>query len=178
MTFEWDPIKAKANLWKHGVSFEEASVALLDPFSKTALDWRPDVSKRFMKKVRHDLDDTLRAEYRRSDFGEMIQGKHATAQIEFAELVRLLLACIGEDEGLKFINHSSERQLAGHRPGDWSYQIDDANQITLRYWINELGSVEERISNTGCITTPEERLELQNLLVKHVRSLKAKVRAL
>ena len=38
MTFEWDPIKAKANLWKHGVSFEEASTALLDPLSKTALD--------------------------------------------------------------------------------------------------------------------------------------------
>jgi uncharacterized protein len=38
MTFEWDPTKAKANLWKHGVSFEEASTALLDPLSKTALD--------------------------------------------------------------------------------------------------------------------------------------------
>ena len=38
MTFEWDPLKAKENLWKHGVSFEEASTALLDPLSKTALD--------------------------------------------------------------------------------------------------------------------------------------------
>ena len=38
MTFKWDPIKAKANLWKHGVSFEEASTALLDPLSKTGLD--------------------------------------------------------------------------------------------------------------------------------------------
>ena len=38
MTFEWDPIKAKLNVWKHGVSFEEASTALLDPLSKTALD--------------------------------------------------------------------------------------------------------------------------------------------
>jgi uncharacterized DUF497 family protein len=38
MTFKWDPIKAKANLWKHGVSFEEATTALLDPLSKTALD--------------------------------------------------------------------------------------------------------------------------------------------
>jgi uncharacterized protein len=38
MTFEWDPIKAKSNLWKHGVSFEEASTALLDPLSKTDLD--------------------------------------------------------------------------------------------------------------------------------------------
>ena len=38
MTFEWDPLKAKSNLWKHGVSFEEASTALLDPLSKTDLD--------------------------------------------------------------------------------------------------------------------------------------------
>lgn len=38
MTFDWDPFKAKSNLWKHRVSFEEASTALLDPLSKTALD--------------------------------------------------------------------------------------------------------------------------------------------
>jgi uncharacterized protein len=38
MTFEWDPIKAKSNLFKHRVSFEEASTALLDPLSKTGLD--------------------------------------------------------------------------------------------------------------------------------------------
>lgn len=38
MKFDWDPIKEKLNLWKHGVSFEEASTALLDPLSKTDLD--------------------------------------------------------------------------------------------------------------------------------------------
>ena len=38
MTFEWDPIKAKSNLFRHRVSFEEASTALLDRLSKTALD--------------------------------------------------------------------------------------------------------------------------------------------
>ena len=38
MTFDWYPIKAKANLRKHRVSFEEASTALLDPLSKTDLD--------------------------------------------------------------------------------------------------------------------------------------------
>jgi uncharacterized DUF497 family protein len=42
MTFEWDSFKAKSNLWKHGVSFEEASTALLDPLSKT--DFDPDHS--------------------------------------------------------------------------------------------------------------------------------------
>ena len=38
MTFDWDPIKAKLNLWKHGVSFEEASTVLFDRLSKTDLD--------------------------------------------------------------------------------------------------------------------------------------------
>ena len=38
MTFDWDPIKAKLNIWKHRVSFEEAITALLDPLSKTDSD--------------------------------------------------------------------------------------------------------------------------------------------
>jgi uncharacterized DUF497 family protein len=42
MTFEWNPFKAKSNLWKHRVSFEEAVTALLDPLSKT--DFDPDHS--------------------------------------------------------------------------------------------------------------------------------------
>ena len=122
-----------------------------------------------MNNIKHELDDSLRPEYRRSDFGEMIQGKHATTQIEFSELVRILLTCIGEDEGLKFVSHS----LAGHMPGDWTYEINDANQITLRYWTTELGSIEETISSPCCITTADERAELQNLLLIHVRTLKA-----
>lgn len=35
MQFEWDPKKAKNNLKKHGVSFDEAVTALYDPFSAT-----------------------------------------------------------------------------------------------------------------------------------------------
>ena len=31
MDIEWDPAKAASNLKKHGISFEEASTALLDP---------------------------------------------------------------------------------------------------------------------------------------------------
>ena len=38
MHFEWDPEKARANLAKHGVSFEEAMGAFLDPLSVTILD--------------------------------------------------------------------------------------------------------------------------------------------
>ena len=31
MSLEWDPQKAESNLEKHGISFEEAASALLDP---------------------------------------------------------------------------------------------------------------------------------------------------
>lgn len=55
--------------------------------------------------LRQNLDDSLRAEYQRSDFGEMVRGKYAAAQPPFAEMVYLLLACLGEDEGLKFLHH-------------------------------------------------------------------------
>jgi len=33
--FEWDEKKAKSNIRKHGVSFEEAAEAFLDPFYKS-----------------------------------------------------------------------------------------------------------------------------------------------
>jgi uncharacterized protein len=36
--FEWDGKKARANLRKHGVSFQEASTALRDPLSATGRD--------------------------------------------------------------------------------------------------------------------------------------------
>jgi uncharacterized protein len=43
MKIEWDPRKAKSNLKKHGVSFEEESTALSDPMAATGAD--PDHSK-------------------------------------------------------------------------------------------------------------------------------------
>lgn len=49
MQFEWDPIKAEANLLKHGVSFEEAKTVFDDLFSIELFD--PDHSdseKRFL----------------------------------------------------------------------------------------------------------------------------------
>ena len=42
MRFEWDPEKAKRNLKKHGVSFDEAVTAFYDPLSATFDD--PDQS--------------------------------------------------------------------------------------------------------------------------------------
>ena len=38
MNIEWDPKKAKSNLKKHGVSFEEAATALGDPMAATGTD--------------------------------------------------------------------------------------------------------------------------------------------
>ena len=38
LSFEWDEAKAKSNLAKHGVSFEEASTVFGDPLSLTIPD--------------------------------------------------------------------------------------------------------------------------------------------
>jgi uncharacterized DUF497 family protein len=38
LNFEWDEEKAKANLKKHRVSFEEATTIFIDPFSITIPD--------------------------------------------------------------------------------------------------------------------------------------------
>jgi uncharacterized DUF497 family protein len=38
MKFEWDPEKARSNLRKHKVSFEEAATALRDPMAATGCD--------------------------------------------------------------------------------------------------------------------------------------------
>ena len=38
LTFEWDANKAKSNLAKHGVSFEEAATVFGDPLSTTIPD--------------------------------------------------------------------------------------------------------------------------------------------
>ncbi len=43
MRFEWDPEKARRNVAKHGVAFEEAATAFGDPLSLTILD--PDHSE-------------------------------------------------------------------------------------------------------------------------------------
>ena len=36
--FEWDPIKAKENLRKHGIGFERATELFLDPFAVSLFD--------------------------------------------------------------------------------------------------------------------------------------------
>jgi len=38
LLFEWDPEKARLNVKRHGVSFDEASTAFRDPLSRTIDD--------------------------------------------------------------------------------------------------------------------------------------------
>jgi hypothetical protein len=76
---------------------------------------------------------------------------------------------------MKFIHHSIGNYLAQHKPGEWTYEIDNANQITLRYWLSEFGSVEEAVSNPTSVMTPTDRTELQNALHKGVIGLKTKL---
>ena len=128
-----------------------------------------------MKNLRQNLDDSLRPEYKRSDFGEMIQGKFANTQLEFAELVSLLIASISEEQGVNFIHHSPFNCRAGHKSGEWGYDIDNDNQITLRYWVNEVGNIPERISNPRRITTPQEQSDLYDLIFRHTLVLKSRV---
>jgi len=45
MKIEWDPRKAKSNLKKHGVSFEEAATALSDPMAAAGIDQDHSISE-------------------------------------------------------------------------------------------------------------------------------------
>ena len=128
-----------------------------------------------MKKIDVEREDTLRPEYKRSDFGEIIRGKYATTQVDFHQLVQALLSCISEDEGLRFVHHAVGNYRANHKPGEWTYEIDNGHQITLRYWLSDLGSIEELISNPTCVTTPRDRTELQDALHEGVLGLRTKV---
>lgn len=128
-----------------------------------------------MKNIKADSEDSLRPEYKRSDFGELVPGKYATTQVDFQQLTEALLVCIGEDEGVKFMHHSTGNRLASHKSGDWTYEIDNANQITLRYWLSEFGNIDEALSNPSLVMTPKSRNELQETLLKGVMNLKSKV---
>lgn len=131
-----------------------------------------------MKNIKPDPEDTLRQDYSRSDFGEVVRGKYATTQVGFHQLTEALLTCIAEDESLTFEYHSAGNYFAKHAFGDLTYEIDNANQITLRYWLSEFGSLEEPLINPSVIMNPKDRMELQNALLKGVTSLKAKAATL
>lgn len=128
-----------------------------------------------MRNIKTEIEDSMRANYERSDLGEIVRGKYATTQVDFSELTALLLAVIGEDDGIKFIHQSVGNIPADHQLGDWTYEMDNANQITLRYWLNSLGNISEEISNPSCVMTPKEKSELQNALSEGVSRLRVQV---
>ena len=66
LTFEWDPRKARSNLARHGVGFEEASTVFGDPLSLTIPD--PDhstVEDRFLFSIETHSLPTLTRSYPR-----------------------------------------------------------------------------------------------------------------
>lgn len=129
-----------------------------------------------MKNVKQEFDDSLRPEYRRSDLGELIQGKFADARMDFNDVVGLSLSCIGEEEDVHFVPRSNH--LSDRKKGDWTYEVDNASQITLRYWLSEFENLQEPVLNSPCVTNAQDRSKLQNLLLSHLHSLKARVMAL
>ncbi len=76
MRIEWDPIKAKYNLKKHGVPFEEAATALGDPMAVTGSD--PD----------HSLYEERYVTFGVSEKGRLIVVSHT----EEGETIRIISA--------------------------------------------------------------------------------------
>ncbi len=76
MQFEWDPKKAKENLRKHGISFDEAVTAFYDPLSATFDD--PD----------HSLDEQRYITIGFSSKGHLLLVAHA----ERGENIRIISA--------------------------------------------------------------------------------------
>ena len=143
------------------------------PFGSSAPDRRHNTREKSMKNIKSKTNDLLRPEYKRSDFGEFVRGP--VTQVEFAERVSLLLSCLGEDEGIRFEHHSAGNYLTQRRIGEWTYEIDNANQITLRYWLGSRETLYEHLANPPCVITVEDNIKLQNALIDGVKALKAKV---
>lgn len=76
MKFEWDPRKAKSNLRKHKVSFEEASTALSDSMAATGAD--PD----------HSISDDRFVTFGVSERGRLL----VVAHTDEGETIRIISA--------------------------------------------------------------------------------------
>ena len=81
MQFEWDPGKARRNLRKHGVSFDEAVTAFYDPLSATFDD--PDHSVGEQRYITVDFSSQNRllivAHTERGEAARIISARLATA---------------------------------------------------------------------------------------------------
>ena len=85
MNIEWDPKKAKSNLRKHGVSFEEAATALSDPMAVTGVD--PD----------HSITEERYVTFGVSEKGRLLVVSH-TEEGETIQIISARTASKGERE--------------------------------------------------------------------------------
>ena len=80
MVYEWNAAKARANVQKHGVSFEEASAVFLDPLAMTFFD--PDHSAEEAREITIGYSVRRRvlfvAHCRREDRTRIISARTAT----------------------------------------------------------------------------------------------------
>ncbi|MEP6741935.1 MAG: BrnT family toxin [bacterium] len=80
MIYEWDPKKAKANLRRHHVSFDEAASVFLDPLAVTFPD--PDHSDEELREITIGYSGTQRVIFvshtRRGDRTRLIGARRAT----------------------------------------------------------------------------------------------------
>jgi len=61
ITFEWDPDKARNNLAKHGVSFEEATTAFADPLGRIIDDPRHSTGEQRLVLIGYSRNNQLLA---------------------------------------------------------------------------------------------------------------------
>jgi uncharacterized DUF497 family protein len=85
MKIEWDPEKAKSNLRKHGISFEEAATALSDPMAATGAD--PD----------HSITEERYVTFGVSEIGRIVVVSH-TEEHETIRIISARKASKGEKE--------------------------------------------------------------------------------
>jgi len=85
MKIEWDPKKAKLNLRKHRVSFEEAATALSDPMAATGAD--PD----------HSVTEERYVTFGISERGRLLVVAH-TDEEETIRIINARIASKGERE--------------------------------------------------------------------------------
>jgi hypothetical protein len=85
MRIEWDPKKAKLNLRKHRVSFEEAATALSDPMAATGAD--PD----------HSITEERYVTFGVSERGRLLVVAH-TDEKETIRIISARIASKGERE--------------------------------------------------------------------------------
>ncbi|MDH3445680.1 MAG: BrnT family toxin [Deltaproteobacteria bacterium] len=80
MIFEWDPRKAVGNSKKHGVSFEEAATAFLDPEGLDGED------------LAHSKGEARRLRLAKSGLGRVLLIAYTTRRTDDEEITRIISA--------------------------------------------------------------------------------------